>query len=164
MSDILQITGEVHYTITLDPSVWIFDDRRVDMEKWLAGDHGTEEKVDSAKVLSKEWEKEIRESKIAPPTVKTERKYKKQEILEGTFGMPLQPFFENAEPTDGASRVVVETVAEPVILPLDKALNSIAGFSNKGKPLREDGPVHLYFADGSNKDEPIRNVRGFRFE
>ena len=29
-------------------------------------------------------------------------------------------------------------------------------FSNNGKPLKEDGPVHVYFGDGSNKQNPIK--------
>ena len=37
-------------------------------------------------------------------------------------------------------------------------------FSKDGKMLKEDGPVHLYFADGSNRDNPLKNVRAFRLE
>ena len=36
-------------------------------------------------------------------------------------------------------------------LPLETVKNAILGFSKEGKPLKEDGPVHLYFNDGSNQ-------------
>ncbi|MDN8677450.1 peptidyl-prolyl cis-trans isomerase, partial [Staphylococcus aureus] len=32
MSDIIMLTGKVNFTITLDPGVWIFDDRKVDLD------------------------------------------------------------------------------------------------------------------------------------
>ena len=37
-------------------------------------------------------------------------------------------------------------------------------FSHKGKPLREDGPVHVLKKDGSNINTPIKNVTAFRIE
>ena len=36
-------------------------------------------------------------------------------------------------------------------LPLETVKNAILGFSKEGKPLKEDGYVHLYFNDGSNQ-------------
>ncbi len=37
-------------------------------------------------------------------------------------------------------------------------------FSHKGKPLKEDGPIHIIYQDGSNKDDPIKHVKSFRVE
>jgi hypothetical protein len=36
MENILIIAGNVKYTITLDPGVWIFDDRRVDLTTYFS--------------------------------------------------------------------------------------------------------------------------------
>ena len=33
-----------------------------------------------------------------PPTLKTERKFKKVELITGSFGIPFKSFIENAEP------------------------------------------------------------------
>ena len=46
-------------------------------------------------------------------------------------------------------------------LPLETVKNAILGFSKEGKPLKEDVLVHLYFNDGSNQQNPIRNIRKF---
>lgn len=36
MNDIIVLTGKVKFTITLDPGVWIFDDRKVDMDAYFS--------------------------------------------------------------------------------------------------------------------------------
>lgn len=41
MSDIIQIKGNVKFPITLDPGVWIFDDRRIDLNTYF--DQGRKE-------------------------------------------------------------------------------------------------------------------------
>lgn len=35
MGNIIQIKGSVKYSITLDPSVWIFDDRKIDLNTYF---------------------------------------------------------------------------------------------------------------------------------
>ncbi len=45
-----------------------------------------------------------------------------------------------------------------------KQIQLIFKFSQDGKPLTEDGPVHLLFADGSNVENPIKNIRAIRVE
>ncbi|PTX58331.1 hypothetical protein C8P63_11779 [Melghirimyces profundicolus] len=40
MNDVILITGKVKYQINLDPSVWIFDDRRFEMEERFPGVDG----------------------------------------------------------------------------------------------------------------------------
>ena len=47
---------------------------------------------------------------------------------------------------------------------LDKQRIFILKFSDKGKPILEDGPVHILFKDGSNIENPIRNVNAIRIE
>jgi hypothetical protein len=44
---------------------------------------------------------------------------------------------------------------------MDKAYDLILGFSKNGKPITVDGPVHIYFGDGTNQQEPIKNIKQF---
>jgi hypothetical protein len=40
MHDIILITGNVNFRITLDPTIWIFDDRRFELSDQLPGTRG----------------------------------------------------------------------------------------------------------------------------
>ncbi|MDF2788816.1 MAG: hypothetical protein K0S80_1914 [Neobacillus sp.] len=162
MEKIIALTGKVKYSITLDPSVWIFDDRKVDLTTYFStsSDH-TDELEEYTKSISKHWDREIIEGAVYPPTLKTEKKYEKEKVLTGSFGIPFQPFLENAEPEDNATTLIIKTLVSEHELSLDFAKELILGFSEVGKPLSEDGPVHVYFGDGSNQKHPIKNVRGF---
>ncbi|WP_409253569.1 peptidyl-prolyl cis-trans isomerase [Bacillus sp. SCS-153A] len=160
---IIPLTGRVKYKITLDPGVWIFDDRKVDLNTYFVDEIKAENELDAyTKNMSKNWTREIQEGATSPPTLKTEKKYEKEKILNGTFGIPLIPFLNNAEPEDGADTLVIMSGdhSEELTLPLSKADELLLGFSKDGKPLKEDGPVHVYFKDGSNLENPIKNVRG----
>ncbi|MFS0778782.1 peptidyl-prolyl cis-trans isomerase [Neobacillus sp. 3P2-tot-E-2] len=162
MEKIIALTGKVKYSITLDPSVWIFDDRKVDLTTYFStsSDH-TDELEEYTKSISKHWDREIIEGAVYPPTLKTEKKYEKEKVLTGSFGIPFQPFLENAEPEDNATTLIIKTLVSEHEVSLDFAKELILGFSEVGKPLSEDGPVHVYFGDGSNQKHPIKNVRGF---
>jgi hypothetical protein len=161
---IIPIKGKVKFSITLDPGVWIFDDRKVDLTTYFSS---KEEKVDEleeyTKSVSRHWSREIQEGATYPPTLKTEKKYEKEKILTGSFGIPLQPFLRNAEPLSDAKALIVETEENEISFNLAEE-SFILGFSKEGKPLRENGPVHVYFGDGSNKENPITNVKAFRIE
>jgi hypothetical protein len=162
MENIITIKGKVKFQITLDPGVWIFDDRRIDLNTYFISKNEEEEDLEEyTKSISKHWDREIMEGAVYPPTLKTERKYEKEKVLTGSFGIPFQSFLNNAEPQEDAEWLVIETDSQEVKLPLAKGFDLILGFSKDGKPLREDGPVHVYYGDGSNKEEPIKNVRGF---
>ena len=111
------------------------------------------------------WSREIMEGAVFPPTLKTERKFDRKGMMTGTFGMEIKPFLKNAELADGASEVVFEcTTDEEFAFPLQQAESFIFKFSQDGKPLLEDGPVHVLFADGSNVENPIKNVRAIRIQ
>lgn len=160
MNSIIMINGKVNFQITLDPGVWIFDDRKVDLTTYFTQETEAKDELEEyTKSVSKHWDREIREGAIVPPTLKTERTFKKQKVLNGTFGIPFKPFLENAEIQDDATMVQFITVDEPMTVPLEKAYEIILGFSLKGKPLQEDGPIHLYFGDGSNASNPIKNIK-----
>ena len=115
-------------------------------------------------MASKHWDRAIKEGAVSPPTLKSERQFEKYKVLTGTFGILLKPFLENAEPEAEASTLVAETDSEEFSFQLSEAYNLILAFSKNGKPLYEDGPVHIILPDGSNQDNPIKNVRAFRVE
>ncbi|MBT2637283.1 MULTISPECIES: peptidyl-prolyl cis-trans isomerase [unclassified Bacillus (in: firmicutes)] len=166
METIIPIGGRVKYKITLDPGVWIFDDRKVDLNTYFNEDQKTDDALEEyTKSVSKHWDREIMEGAVYPPTLKTEVKFEKEKVLTGTFGIPFKPFLDNAEPDQTAGTVVIEYGDnDQIALSLKEASGIILGFSKDGKPLKEDGPLHVYFKDGSNKDSPIKNVTGFLVE
>lgn len=160
MNSIIIIKGKVNYQITLDPGVWIFDDRKVDLTTYFHTEQESKDELEEyTKAVSKHWEREIREGAIYPPTLKTERTYEKEKILNGTFGIPFKPFLQNAETQDDAKEVQFITKDQKYIVSLGDASEMILGFSKKGKPLKEDGPIHVYYGDGSNVDSPIKHVK-----
>lgn len=162
METILIISGKVKYTITLEPSVWIFDDRRIDLTTYFLTRNMNEDSLeDYTKAVSKHWDREIMEGAIYPPTLKTEKKFEKEKVLTGTFGIPFKPFLANSEPADDAHTLVIHSTDGEYEVPFESAFDLILAFSDTGKPLIADGPVHVYFGDGSNQQNPIKNVRGF---
>jgi hypothetical protein len=162
MENIIILSGKVKYTITLDPTVWIFDDRKVDLTTYFSTTSIPSNDLEEyTKSVSKHWDREIIEGSVYPPTLKTEKKYEKEKVLTGSFGIPFQPFLENAEPEGNAATLIIKTTASEHEISLDIAKKLIIGFSEVGKPLSEDGPVHVYFGDGSNQQHPIKNVREF---
>ena len=164
MEQIIPIKGNVSFPVTLDPGVWIFDDRRIDLDDFFSSPNQTErdEEEEYIKSTSKFWEKEIREGAVFPPTIKSEKKYEKEKVLTGTFGIPLSPFLKNAEPLDGTSEILIETKNGNFSFPLTEAESLLMQFSLKGKPLREDGPVYMLLKDGSNRETPITHVMAIR--
>lgn len=165
MNSIILIEGKTKYTITLDPSVWIFDDRRVDLLTYFETDQVTQEDLSEyTKSISKHWDREIREGAIYPPTLKTEKRFLKEKVLTGTFGIPFSDFIKNAEPMEEATTLKIVQKEQETLVPLSKAYDAVLGFSKEGKPLREDGPVHFYFGDGSNQENPIKHIERFIIE
>lgn len=159
MEKIIPIQGKVKFTITLDPGVWIFDDRRVDLTTYFDTNHDEADELEEYKKnISKHWDREIMEGAIFPPTLKTEKKFEKERVLTGTFGMPLKPFLKNAEIDQDALVLSLVTSEGAVEMPLEVGKELILAFSKDGKPLKEDGPVHGYYGDGSNRSQPITNI------
>lgn len=162
MGNIIQIKGRVKYSITLDPSVWIFDDRKIDLNTYfeLASEEQPDELSEYKKNISKQWDREIIEGATIPKVNPSKRKFEKEKLLTGSFGIPMKPFLKNAEPDKEAHSLIILTNDQEVEIPLEEAYNLIFGFSINGKPLTHDGPVHIYYGDGSNKNSPIKNVNG----
>ena len=166
MENIIPIKGEVKFQITLDPAVWIFDDRRIDLTTFFTEQQIEKNELDEyTKKMSAHWSREIMEGATFPPTLKTEKKYERTKMLTGTFGIYLKHFLKNAELKDSAKAVIIETSSgEEHSFSLEQADSIIFKYSQDGKPLREDGPVYVLLADGSNLDNPIKHVKAVRVD
>lgn len=168
MEFIMQFKGDVKFKLTLDPTVWIFDDRKLDLLKYFTEQHvDRDELEDYKRGMGEHWSREIMEGATVPPTLNSEKTYKrqeKQEMLTGTFGILFKPFIENAEPFDTATTVIFETSDGEFAFPLEASKDLVLKFSHQGQPLREDGPVHVLLPDGSNQEDPITNVTAIRVE
>lgn len=162
---IIPLKGAVKYQLTLDPTVWIFDDRKLDLTTYFHTDKVEEEDEKYLRDMGAHWSREIMEGAVFPPTLKTERKFDRKGMMTGTFGMEIKPFLKNAEIHADATEVVFECANdEEFIFPLEQAEQFIFKFCQDGKPLLEDGPVYLLFADGSNLENPIKNIRAIRIQ
>ncbi|WP_071459314.1 hypothetical protein [Bacillus massilinigeriensis] len=165
METILPLGGNVQYKITLDPGVWIFDDRKVDLDTYF---HSSKDRLNAleeyTKDISAHWDREIAEGSVFPPTLKSEKKFEKQKMMTGTFGIPFEPFLQNAKPHEKAEKLIIQHGGDSTTILLSEAKKLVLAFSKCGKPLKEDGPVHVYFGDGSNFDSPIKHVNGFIVE
>ncbi|MCU7557607.1 hypothetical protein ROU88_01410 [Macrococcus capreoli] len=141
----IQIKGKVKFNITLDPSTFIFDDRKVEMEQLLNGQTTGEETITFQD--NYEWNREILEGASKPPTLISEKKYKKQALLEGTFLMNMHHFIINAEPDSDATHVALSNEATTVQIPLEALKGLYFQFSKDGKRLYEDGMVDAFVYD-----------------
>ena len=162
---IIPVKGAVKFNITLDPTVWIFDDRKIDLDEFFSGEYEYKDELEEyTKVTSAHWSREIIEGSTNPPTLQTEKKYERTKALTSTFGIDMKPFILNSEPLPNATKVVVETTEGEHIFSLEDLETLLLKFSHKGKPLRADGPVHVLKKDGSNINTPVKFVTAFRVE
>lgn len=159
---IVPLIGNVRFPITLDPSVWIFDDRKVQLEEAFTN-HKKEEKddeTDEIKKVAERWDKEVvYPTKMKPPVNKTLSKEEREKALVNSYVMPILDFYNHAEVNDDAKDATLVTNDGDVTISLEQLKHAYLLFSIKGKPLKEDGPVHLFFKDGSNKDQPIKGIK-----
>jgi hypothetical protein len=159
------IEGDVNHPLTVDPTVWIFDERKVDLDTYFDELNTAEdEETTYKKAISAQWDKEITEGSEPPRPDSNDNKisYDKQKLIHGSFGMPLKPFLLNAIPQKDITKVeIVQGDGSSQLYDYSLIQSGIVGFSYKGKPLKDDGPIHFYFGDGSNRDEPIKLVRKF---
>ncbi|MBY8912331.1 peptidyl-prolyl cis-trans isomerase [Bacillus sp. YC2] len=151
---VIQVKGNVTYPITIDPSVWIFDDRKFPFEKQQPVHPDGTAETDEHTI---DTERVIREGRISPPTLKSEKRFEKEKLMNGSFAMKLGAVLSNAEPKESAVQCVFISDSKRTAVPLEKALESIAHFSEAGKPLQDGGPIHIYVDE--NFDEPITGVK-----
>lgn len=160
---IVQIKGNVKFPITLDPTVWIFDDRKKTFSEVFEGEkidiESKHSEEDELKRQSTRFDREVYQQKINPPVNKSINRYEKQRILKGTFLMPLKPFLHTSEPLPDVQKAALVTDEGEEIIDADVLAESLLLFSEDGKPLHDQGPVHLYFKDGSNRSTPIKGIK-----
>src|SRR5699024_216504 len=156
---IIQLKGKVTYPITLDASVWIFDDRKIILEEAFLPKE-EQPKVDPAKKAAQLFDQELYfKTKVKPPVNKTLTRYEREQALTHYFVMQLGYFMKNAALAEESKNAILTTNEDYVIITVEQLLNAYILFAIDGKPLKEDGPVHLYFGDGSNKDQPIKGIK-----
>ncbi|WP_414046801.1 hypothetical protein ACMGE5_10810 [Macrococcus equi] len=153
----IQIKGKVKFNITLDPSTFIFDDRKVEMEELMQGKSTGEEEITFQD--NYEWNREILEGGSKPPTLVSEKKFKKQALLEGTFLMNMHSFIINAEPHSDARYVALSNENSSVNITLEELKNLYFQFSKEGKRLYEDGMVDAFLYNGELK-QIMQHVTG----
>src|SRR5699024_5844867 len=106
---IVPITGNVVYPITLDPSVWIFDDRKIEFEKAFATSYKPEDCDDELNYAAERWNKEVAPKKYISTTNRGIGRSERKEILKRSYVMPIKPFIENAEPKSNARHAILMT-------------------------------------------------------
>ncbi|MFC4025430.1 hypothetical protein ACFOUV_16705 [Oceanobacillus longus] len=158
---IVPITGKVSYSITLDPTVWIFDDRKILLNEAFSKKVEETEEMDDLEKISERFNREVLETKMnRPPVNKSISKLEGEEILKNSYVMPLHDFITNAEiKADAKNATFITDSEEDVTVTLPELEDGYFLFSLNGKPLREDGPVHYFYKNGSNKDNPVKNIK-----
>jgi|SRR5690625_1139639 len=156
---IVQIKGKVKFPITLDPSVWIFDDRKILLDEAFEKRTIPEQKEDAQRTAEMFDLEVYSNTKIKPPVNKSIKRFDKEKVLSESYVIPLEPFIANVELEPSAKKARLVTNDADIIISLEQLIESYALFSYKGKPLVEDGPIHLYFGDGSNKAQPFKHIK-----
>lgn len=159
MAEIITIQGKVKYPITLDPGVWIFDDRKIPLKQAFETQAKPSDEHAAERALSRQWERELQD-RASIPSIQSEQLFVEKKQIQGDYVMPLNIFLANAEPETDAARVVIHHASrQQTIMSLKQAKDALLQFAQDGKPIRgEDGPVYLLYGDGSNRDNPIRGV------
>lgn len=159
---IISITGNVNYHITLDPTVWIFDDRKILFENAFNNDMSSAPTQSEADKTEQRWGREVYQEKVKPPVHQTMKRFDKKEILSSSYVIPIIDFLNNAEIKKDATSVALITDLGEKSISIQELENSFLLFAIEGKPIKDHGPVQLYFKDGSNRDNPIKGIQEIR--
>ncbi|MFN4215493.1 MULTISPECIES: hypothetical protein [unclassified Exiguobacterium] len=137
---IFPLDGAVRHALTIDPTVWIFDDRKRNVDEL---DRETENDNDAyyAK-MGKAWDDGLTQGTRVDHN-KPMSRADKDAALRDSFAMPFAPFLKNAEPLASATHVSFygETT---LTIPLVDAPLVYLQFSKDGKVLA-DGPVYVLY-------------------
>lgn len=153
---VIQILGDIKFQITLDPSTWIFDDRKISLEDALAAEQDDDGISFSDNT---EWNREIIEGSSKPPTLKSEKKYKNSQLLEETFIIKLDTFLEYTEPERGEDAMITYTHDEgTTILPYNERSRHYAQFSKDGKRMYDDNLIDLVILSNNNIETRLQHV------
>jgi len=155
---IVMLKGAVAFSLTLDPSSWLFDDRKIDIDDFYADD------FDLSTFLAAQ--KDERAGAPIPRLATERRKYNKSEWLIRSFAMPARIFIDNAEPYANASHLAFEftdgDADKTQSISLEEARDGLLAFSYQGKIISSDGPLHFYFK--SDQHAAIKNICGLKIQ
>ncbi|MGY0692256.1 hypothetical protein ACW2QC_05600 [Virgibacillus sp. FSP13] len=152
---IVPITGKVAYPITLDPTVWIFDDRKILFEEAFLQNTDNKVEDDELEKASKRWDRAV----FNPPVNKSISRFEGEKILKNSYVMPIIDFIDNAEINDNAESAILATSNGEINISLNELRNGLLLFAVDGKIVKDDGPVHFFYQDGSNQENPIKGVQ-----
>ena len=160
---IIQLKGNVKFPITLDPTVWIFDDRKIILEEaFIDNKKNSNVKENRVQIQSEIFEQEY--NRVKPPVNNSLKRFDKKKVLLNSYVMPIKDFLQHAEINKDAVRAILKTVGDDIVITIDQLEKALLLFALNGKPITNNGPVHLYFGDGSNKDRPIQNIQQITIE
>ncbi|QHS22122.1 hypothetical protein GWK91_03840 [Virgibacillus sp. MSP4-1] len=162
---IVQLAGNVKFPLTLDASVWIFDDRKEEFDRAFNRNNEQEDNPeDELEKASNRWNREVYQQKLNPPVNKSINKYERKKILDSTYVMNIKPFLKTAEVNESATAALLETENGEEEISLNALEDGYFLFAVEGKPVKEDGPLHFYFGDGSNKNTPVKGITGIKIK
>src|SRR5690554_4992296 len=93
----ITITGNVQYEITLDPGVWIFDERKVDLHTHFTQQLAPREIEE--KKFAEAWDRHrVEGTKLF--TNDNRSNISRNEFENTNYGIPLEPFLTNASPNE----------------------------------------------------------------
>ncbi|WP_027726173.1 hypothetical protein [Tuberibacillus calidus] len=146
---IVPILGHVKYHITLDPSSWIFDDRKISVEDYDDPNFDLDEFLKA--------QKDERAGAALPRLAASKRKYRKEEWLTKSFVMPAKIFIQNAEPLEEATAIQFSlTNGQTATVPLEEMEEGAFQFSRDGKLLTDEGPL-IFLCRGKDR-EPVAQI------
>src|SRR5699024_12574373 len=91
---IIQLKGQVEFPITLDPTVWIFDDRKVLLEDALK-ERVEKTEVNPAQKAEELFNQEIYSQKsIKPTNNKSLNREEREKAIKHTFIMPIKEYLD----------------------------------------------------------------------
>ncbi|GED66452.1 hypothetical protein BRE01_01540 [Brevibacillus reuszeri] len=164
MSDVIVFKGAVSFPITLDPTVWVFDERKFDLSSYTGEtDTDLSKQAKYLQGTGTQWDKELREGATLPSERRTLAEERK--VLEGEYGIRLDPFITNAQPLPEATHVRLHREdQEAIVLSIAEVRRAILQFSKNGKPITENGPVYFYLPETLlAKEEPLTGIIAMEF-
>ncbi|WP_232699663.1 hypothetical protein [Brevibacillus daliensis] len=165
MEEVIVVRGAVQFPITIDPTVWVFDDRKFELSAFSQYIKQQETSATQyIKAAGAHWDKEISEGATPPSERKTLAEERK--VLEGDYAVQFLPFLSNAEPYPEATQLLIHRENKPTLtFPIEKAASIILQFAKDGRPIKENGPVLLYFVEELNEEKPpIDSITAFEIK
>src|SRR5690625_2050105 len=119
---IIQLKGNVKFPITLDPTVWIFDDRKIVLEEAFNNSEKNFKVKDNdlqkqAEIFEQEY------NRVKPPVNKSIKRFDKEKILVNSYVMPIKDFIHHAEVNKNAVRAILKTNGDDIVITVDQLEN-----------------------------------------